>query len=273
MLRCLIFTLSMLIGASAATAQSVGSDLIALEDRYATEGWEAVGRLDIGRFGQFCTATLIRDRLLLTAAHCVYDDAGQLQSPSALTFRAALRNGRAEATRDIVRVLPHPRFEPEDKGISTKNIEMDIAVLELAQAIRLSSVQPFPVSSRPRRGDEVAIVSYGMNRPEAPSLQKSCNILGRFDGTVVTDCDTEPGSSGSPIFKVENGRTAIVSVVSAGAPGSPTPITYGASLQDPLQVLLAEFAAQGPARPGGTQRLMLSGERNDTGARFVKVGE
>ncbi len=273
MLRCFMFTLSMLIGASAATAQSFGSDLISLEDRYATEGWEAVGRLDIGRFGQFCTATLIQDHLLLTAAHCVYDEMGELRRPNTLRFRAALRNGRAEATRDIVRVVPHPNFEPEDEGISRKNIATDIAVLELARAIRLSSIQPFPVSSRPRRGDEVAIVSYGMNRPEAPSLQKSCNILGRVDGTVVTNCDTEPGSSGSPVFKVENGRTAIVSVVSAGAPDNPTPITYGTSLQEPLRVLLAEFAAQGPARPGGTQRLMLSGERNDTGARFVKVGE
>ncbi|MEL6570795.1 MAG: S1 family peptidase [Pseudomonadota bacterium] len=273
MLRCFLTSLFLLVGATSTSAQSVGSDLISLEDRYATEGWEAVGRLDIGTFGQFCTATLIRDQLLLTAAHCVYNEAGDLRASNTMTFRAALRNGRAEATRDIIRVVPHPNFVPEDEGISRKNIATDIAVLELAQAIRLSSVQPFPISSRPRRGDEVAIVSYGMNRPEAPSLQKSCNILGRVEGTVVTNCDTEPGSSGSPVFKVENGRTAIVSVVSAGAPDNPTPITYGTSLQEPLRVLLAEFAARGPARPGGTQRLMLSGERNDTGARFVKVGE
>ena len=273
MLRSFILGLSLIFGATALTAQSNGSALISLEDRYATEGWEAVGRLDIGRHGSFCTATLIRDRLLLTAAHCVYNDGGELRSPDELTFRAALRNGRAEATRDIVRIVPHPSFEPEDELISIKNIATDIAVLELAQAIRLSSVQPFPISSRPRRGDEVAVVSYGRDREAAPSLQKSCNILTRLRGTVVMNCDIVKGSSGSPVFKVENGRTAIVSVVSASAIDSDTPVSYGTSLQEPLQTLLAEFAARGPARPGGTQRLMLSGERNDTGARFVRVGE
>lgn len=255
-------------------AQSASSDLVTLDDRRATQGWEAVGRLDIGSRGSFCTATLIRDRLVLTAAHCLYDDQGRLRPASDFTFRAALRNGRAEATRKIIRTVHHPGYVDEGKeNISNKAISKDIAVLELAQAIRLTSVQPFPISARPRRGDEVAIVSYGMNRSEAPSLQEVCSILGRNAGTLVMNCSLEPGSSGAPVFRLENGRWVIVSVASASALESASPISFGTSLQEPLRTLLAEFAAQGPARPGGTQRLMLSGERNDTGARFVRVGE
>lgn len=274
MTRLLALALSLLIAPVTATAQSASSDLISLDDRNATDGWEAVGRLDIGGHGSFCTATLIRDRLVLTAAHCVYNDNGKLRSPDSFTFRAALRNGRAEATRKIIRVVPHPGYEDDGTDrISNEAIAKDIAVLELAQTIRLTSVQPFPISSRPRRGDEVAIVSYGRNRSEAPSLQKVCTILGRNAGTVVMNCDIESGSSGSPVFSVKNGRRAIVSVVSASATDSPTPISFGTSLQEPLRALLAEFAAQGPARPGGTQRLMLSNERNDTGAKFIRAGD
>ncbi|MEL6640974.1 MAG: trypsin-like serine protease [Pseudomonadota bacterium] len=270
MLRSFLISFLLFFAATSATAQS---ELISLEDRYATEGWEAVGRLDIGRYGSFCTATLIRDRLLLTAAHCVYDESGKLRPTSDFTFRAALRNGRAEATRGIVRIVPHPAYiDDGTETISQEMITNDIAVLELAQAIRLSSVQPFPISARPRRGDEVTIVSYGRDRSEAPSLQKSCSILGHRGGNLVMNCSIVKGSSGSPVFRVENGRTVIVSVVSATS-GANSAISLGTSLQEPLQILLAEFAARGPARPGGTQRLMLSGERNDTGARFVKVGE
>lgn len=269
MLRTFILTLLACFATAPALAQNTVSDLVSLEDRRAAEHWAAVGRLDIGR-GGFCTATLIRDRLVLTAAHCVYDDNGQMRPASDFTFKAALRNGRAEAVRQIVRVVPHPDFKPEGDMISQEAIASDIAVLEVAQAIRLSSVRPFPISSRPRRGDEVAIVSYGRNRAEAPSLQKTCNVLGRNGGTLVMDCNIEKGSSGAPVFRVENGRTSIVSVVSAGARATAIPISFGTSLEEPLQVLLAEFAARGPAQPGGEQRMISIGERNETGAKFVR---
>ncbi len=119
MLRLLAVCCALFCGATTLSAQTGGSALISLEDRYATEGWEAVGRLDIGR-GGLCTATLIRDRLLLTAAHCVYDAKGDLRPPRDFTFHAALRNGRAEATRQVVRVVPHPAYV--DDGQDTMQI-------------------------------------------------------------------------------------------------------------------------------------------------------
>jgi hypothetical protein len=84
------------------------------------------------------------------------------------------------------------------------------------------------------------------------------------------DCEAEFGSSGSPVFRVIDGRAQIVSVVSAIGESGGTSVSLGTSLQEPLQTLLAEFAARGPAKPGGSQRLIQIGERNDTGAKFVR---
>jgi hypothetical protein len=63
----------------------------------AAQPWTGVGRLDTGV--SFCSATLISDRLVLTAAHCLFrHDTGISASPDdALTFQAGLRNGRPEA--------------------------------------------------------------------------------------------------------------------------------------------------------------------------------
>ncbi|MBB5722613.1 V8-like Glu-specific endopeptidase [Loktanella ponticola] len=267
MIRRIFLATAIALAAVTASAQNA-TELVTLDSRQDSQGWEAVGRLNIDNSG-FCTAALIRDRLLLTAAHCVYDSNNELISADKLVFQAGLRNGRAAATRNIIRIVAHPDYVPDGPTARVDGVRHDIAVLELSQPIRYSGIQPFPIAARPFAGDEVAIVSYGKNRAEAPSLQESCTILGRQSGALVMDCDVESGSSGSPVFRIQNGRAQIVSVVSAVAESSGNKISLGTSLQEPLQVLLAEFAARGPAKPGGEQRLIQIGERNDTGAKFI----
>ena len=72
---------TVLLAATAFAASAQESGLVALETRQDSQGWEAVGRLDIQGKG-FCTASLLRDRLILTAAHCLYDDDGSLITAS-----------------------------------------------------------------------------------------------------------------------------------------------------------------------------------------------
>ena len=146
---------------------------------------------------------------------------------------------------------------------------MDIAVLELDRPIREVRMRPYLIAQQPLTGDEVGVVSYGRGREEAPSLQEVCSVLGRPIGVIVMTCDVEFGSSGSPVFTVHDGETKIASVVSAMAQVDGRKVALGTSLQGPLTTLLAHFAAMGPARPGGTQRLISIGERNDTGAKFI----
>lgn len=268
MIRSLSLIAAFTLGASTAIAQTE-SALVTLETRQDSQGWEAVGRLDVINKG-FCTAALIRDKLLLTAAHCVYDDNNELISPDEFMFQAGLTNGRAEATRGIGRLVAHPDYDPTGASGRVTNVANDIAVLELDQPIRRTRIQPFPVAQRPLAGDEVAIVSYGKDRSEAPSLQKACTVLGRQNGAIVMNCEAEFGSSGAPVFRLQNGRAEIVSVVSAVAQAGGKEVSLGTSLQEPLQELLAHFANVGPAQSGGSQRLFSLGDRNTTGAKFVR---
>ncbi|MDX8351602.1 trypsin-like serine peptidase [Cognatiyoonia sp. IB215182] len=258
----------MMIGAVMAPAQE--SDLISLETRQDSQGWEAVGRLDIRGKG-FCTAALIRDRLILTAAHCLFDDDGSLIPAERFEFRAGLRDGRAAATRNITRAIAHPDYSHNGEATRPAEVAKDIAVLELDRPIRAVRMRPYLIAEQPLTGDQVGVVSYGRGREDAPSLQEVCQVLGRQTGVIVMTCDVEYGSSGSPVFMMRDGQTKIASVVSAMAQVDGRKVALGTSLQGPLTSLLAHFAAMGPARPGGTQRLISTGERNDTGAKFISA--
>lgn len=255
-----------LVSALPALAQS---DLVTLQTRQDSTGWEAVGRLDIAGKG-FCTAALIRERLILTAAHCLYDHDGSLIAPDRFAFRAGLRDGRAAATRNVLRAVGHPGYVHQGDTTDAAAVAMDIAVLELDRPILENRLQPYPIADRPLAGDAVGVVSYGRGREDAPSLQEVCTVLGRQTGVIVLTCDVDFGSSGSPVFTMRGGQAQIASVVSAMAQVDGQKVALGTSLEGPLHVLLAHFA-DAPPRLGGGQRLITTGARGDIGAKFITV--
>ncbi len=267
-MRHFIVTLFMALTGTIALAQE--SALVTLQTRQASQGWEAVGRLDIAGKG-FCTAALIRERLILTAAHCLYDSDGSLVAAERFSFRAGLRDGRAAATRGVIRAVAHPDYIHTGGATRPAAVAMDIAVLELDLPIRETRLRPYLIADRPLAGDEVGVVSYRRGREDVPSLQEVCNVLGRQTGVIIMTCDVDYGSSGSPVFIMRDGETRIASVVSAMAQVGGEKVSLGTSLEAPLRRLMAHFASQGPARPGGSQRIMPQGARNDTGAKFVTV--
>ncbi len=115
--------------AMATTTNAQETDLVTLETGTDARGWEAVGRLDFNN--GFCTAAMIRDNLILTAAHCVYNDRGRLRDASEFTFSAGLRAGRAEATRGVHSLVAHPQYNHAPSLIEDRNVAVDIAVLRL----------------------------------------------------------------------------------------------------------------------------------------------
>ena len=257
-----------------ATAQNSGLERLTRTEQILS--WKAVGRVEIGSQG-FCTGTLIATDLVLTAAHCLFDDRGNPRPIDQLTFRAGLADGTSVADAKVARATAHSKYTPSQSGRQDGDqIRYDVALLELDSTIPAALAPPFAVD-RPGNGAEVSVVSYARGREDALSWQRACTVLGRRDGLIAVDCDVTFGASGAPVFDRSQGRARIVSIISAGGRDADGMVAFGMELPALVSDLKAQLRSGrgvmgAEAKAGVSVRRITvgSGERAG-GARFVKA--
>jgi protease YdgD len=170
--------------------------------------WRALGRLQINSSGthRTCTGALVAPRLVLTAAHCLYDvKVRAYVRPVALHFLLGYSRGAFAMHGQGERLIIGTGYDPKRDLVGT-----DWALVVLDRAVgtpdRILSLAATP----PSIGQEVSIGGYARDFVEIITADAHCHIIGagadeeghRF---FRHDCTTTFGDSGAPLL-VRDGK-------------------------------------------------------------------
>lgn len=176
--------------------------------------WRAVGLVQLEDGS--CTGVLIGPRTVATAAHCLFDGDRRVK---ALHFRAGAREETEQGRAGVRDYVIAPDYSAGDAPPHGGNGD-DWALLTLDRDLGLEvgfippALLTKPETERVIAGTfTVSQAGYSWDTGAYLSGHAECRVLTLYrDGSLIHDCDTTRGDSGSPILFRRDGQWRLLAV-------------------------------------------------------------
>lgn len=216
--------------------------------------WSSIGRINIAITTQrsICTGSLVGPRVVITAAHCVFDERmNQWIKASGVHFVAGLSPGLKYSGHSAVSSYvvspkfktgledqrPDHRYTAQRKPLSTTVAlaKTDWAVLILENALNLQPIPIQPTREAELPGSdtekEIVLPGYGADRRELLAISRGCavktDVQEMGQGSLAHTCDIAAGGSGSPILLLQHRDAVVIGIATAARIGLPYVPAHG----------------------------------------------
>jgi len=183
-----------------------------------------------GGFSNSCTATLVAERTVLTAAHCVRSWAG-LARPGDLRFAVGRDVADPEHVFEIAEVHANAEYAPWGGGAEQARGDMAVLILAEPAAAAVPEIRPIPINRAPLPegflGSVVQNVGFGTTAPRGGDntlrwwTVEEVTAVSEFDYTVYGGGVSSVcfGDSGGPgLWTFPDGVVRVAGTVSWGDP-------------------------------------------------------
>jgi len=159
--------------------------------------------------GAFCSGSLVGDDLIMTAGHCITDQASC--DGTKIVFGFALKKSGAAASTKMGQADVYTckkiitRFlggEPGSVLPAGQKLGPDYALIQLDRKVAGHKPLAINRAQNLKKGDKMMVIGHPVGLPlkiSAGATVRDASQAGYF----VTDLDTFGGNSGSPVFNVE----------------------------------------------------------------------
>ncbi|MGJ8609925.1 MAG: trypsin-like serine peptidase [Octadecabacter sp.] len=177
--------------------------------------WRAIGSLELQ--DGTCTGTLVGPSLVLTAAHCVTDTGDETLTP--VSFTAGLSRGDHLGEAKVIGAVFDPAYTPDTMPAGGGNghdwalVVLDRELGNDVGFLEVHELSPANLSQIGRSGLIVNQAGYSWDTGDNMSGNQGCRIVEAFeDNSILHECDTAQGDSGSPFLLNVDGDWKIIAV-------------------------------------------------------------